>query len=87
MADYLDPSHDLQSMARIHRYEYSHVRHDYLIHRALSDGQKRPVYIYRFLTTGSIDGECHRRLTIRSKTYRMVYRENLSAASHQVGPE
>ncbi|KAF8441415.1 P-loop containing nucleoside triphosphate hydrolase protein [Boletus edulis BED1] len=35
-----NPSHDLQSMARIHR-----------------DGQKRPVFIYRFLTAGTIDGE------------------------------
>ncbi|TFY64805.1 hypothetical protein EVJ58_g2377 [Rhodofomes roseus] len=33
-----NPSHDLQSMARIHR-----------------DGQKRPVFIYRFLTAGAID--------------------------------
>ncbi|KAF7790310.1 hypothetical protein EIP86_001264 [Pleurotus ostreatoroseus] len=37
-----NPSHDLQSMARIHR-----------------DGQKRPVFIYRFLTAGSIDGKVH----------------------------
>ncbi|KAG9316430.1 P-loop containing nucleoside triphosphate hydrolase protein [Chiua virens] len=35
-----NPSHDLQSMARIHR-----------------DGQKRPVFIYRFLTAGTIDGK------------------------------
>ncbi|KAG6330522.1 hypothetical protein ID866_8566 [Astraeus odoratus] len=35
-----NPSHDLQSMARIHR-----------------DGQKRPVFIYRFVTAGTIDGE------------------------------
>ncbi|KAH9853466.1 SNF2 family N-terminal domain-containing protein [Lenzites betulinus] len=39
-----NPSHDLQSMARIHR-----------------DGQKRPVYIYRFLTTGSIDEKIYQR--------------------------
>ncbi|KAI0723311.1 SNF2 family N-terminal domain-containing protein [Earliella scabrosa] len=39
-----NPSHDLQSMARIHR-----------------DGQKRPVYIYRFLTTGAIDEKIYQR--------------------------
>ncbi|RPD67158.1 hypothetical protein L226DRAFT_549783 [Lentinus tigrinus ALCF2SS1-7] len=39
-----NPSHDLQSMARIHR-----------------DGQKRPVYIYRFLTTGTIDEKIYQR--------------------------
>ncbi|KAI0093328.1 SNF2 family N-terminal domain-containing protein [Irpex rosettiformis] len=39
-----NPSHDLQSMARIHR-----------------DGQKRPVYIYRFLTAGSIDEKIYQR--------------------------
>jgi DNA repair and recombination protein RAD54B len=39
-----NPSHDLQSMARIHR-----------------DGQKRPVFIYRFLTTGAIDEKIFQR--------------------------
>ncbi|KAI9442270.1 SNF2 family N-terminal domain-containing protein [Lactarius indigo] len=39
-----NPSHDLQSMARIHR-----------------DGQKRSVYIYRFLTTGTIDEKIYQR--------------------------
>ncbi|KAI0700892.1 P-loop containing nucleoside triphosphate hydrolase protein [Cytidiella melzeri] len=39
-----NPSHDLQSMARIHR-----------------DGQKRPVFIYRFLTAGSIDEKIYQR--------------------------
>ncbi|KAH8107828.1 P-loop containing nucleoside triphosphate hydrolase protein [Cristinia sonorae] len=39
-----NPSHDLQSMARIHR-----------------DGQKRPVFIYRFLTAGSIDEKIFQR--------------------------
>lgn len=39
-----NPSHDLQSMARIHR-----------------DGQKRPVFIYRFLTTGAIDEKIYQR--------------------------
>ncbi|KAI0940481.1 hypothetical protein AcW1_003665 [Taiwanofungus camphoratus] len=39
-----NPSHDLQSMARIHR-----------------DGQKRPVFIYRFLTAGTIDEKIYQR--------------------------
>ncbi|CAL1708125.1 unnamed protein product [Somion occarium] len=39
-----NPSHDLQSMARIHR-----------------DGQKRPVFIYRFLTAGTIDEKIFQR--------------------------
>ncbi|KEP49875.1 putative RAD54-DNA-dependent ATPase of the Snf2p family protein [Rhizoctonia solani 123E] len=39
-----NPSHDLQSMARIHR-----------------DGQKRPVFIYRLLTTGTIDEKIYQR--------------------------
>ncbi|KAH9924448.1 P-loop containing nucleoside triphosphate hydrolase protein [Fomitopsis serialis] len=39
-----NPSHDLQSMARIHR-----------------DGQKRPVFIYRFLTAGAIDEKIYQR--------------------------
>lgn len=39
-----NPSHDLQSMARIHR-----------------DGQKRSVYIYRFLTAGTIDEKIYQR--------------------------
>ncbi|KAI0812391.1 SNF2 family N-terminal domain-containing protein [Irpex lacteus] len=39
-----NPSHDLQSMGRIHR-----------------DGQKRPVFIYRFLTAGSIDEKIYQR--------------------------
>ncbi|KDQ21829.1 hypothetical protein BOTBODRAFT_169022 [Botryobasidium botryosum FD-172 SS1] len=39
-----NPSHDLQSMARIHR-----------------DGQKRPVYIYRLLTCGTIDEKIYQR--------------------------
>ncbi|KZT68291.1 hypothetical protein DAEQUDRAFT_692777 [Daedalea quercina L-15889] len=39
-----NPSHDLQSMARIHR-----------------DGQKRPVFIYRFLTSGAIDEKIYQR--------------------------
>ncbi|KAI0266687.1 P-loop containing nucleoside triphosphate hydrolase protein [Gloeopeniophorella convolvens] len=39
-----NPSHDLQSMARIHR-----------------DGQKRDVYIYRFLTAGTIDEKIYQR--------------------------
>lgn len=39
-----NPSHDLQSMARIHR-----------------DGQKRPVFIYRLLTAGTIDEKIYQR--------------------------
>ncbi|KAF8712253.1 SNF2 family N-terminal domain, partial [Rhizoctonia solani] len=39
-----NPSHDLQSMARIHR-----------------DGQKRPVFIYRLITTGTIDEKIYQR--------------------------
>ncbi|CAE6531661.1 unnamed protein product [Rhizoctonia solani] len=39
-----NPSHDLQSMARIHR-----------------DGQKRPVFIYRLMTTGTIDEKIYQR--------------------------
>ncbi|KAH7888361.1 P-loop containing nucleoside triphosphate hydrolase protein [Phlebopus sp. FC_14] len=39
-----NPSHDLQSMARIHR-----------------DGQKRPVFIYRFITAGTIDEKIYQR--------------------------
>ncbi|KAI6121363.1 P-loop containing nucleoside triphosphate hydrolase protein [Pisolithus sp. B1] len=39
-----NPSHDLQSMARIHR-----------------DGQRRPVFIYRFLTAGTIDEKIYQR--------------------------
>ncbi|KAA1474331.1 hypothetical protein DENSPDRAFT_840910 [Dentipellis sp. KUC8613] len=39
-----NPSHDLQSMARIHR-----------------DGQKREVFIYRFLTAGTIDEKIYQR--------------------------
>ncbi|KAG9091202.1 helicase, partial [Ceratobasidium sp. UAMH 11750] len=39
-----NPSHDLQSMARIHR-----------------DGQKRPVFIYRLITAGTIDGNRYQR--------------------------
>ncbi|KAN0090963.1 P-loop containing nucleoside triphosphate hydrolase protein [Tylopilus felleus] len=39
-----NPSHDLQSMARIHR-----------------DGQKRPVFIYRLLTAGTIDEKIFQR--------------------------
>ncbi|KAI0045277.1 hypothetical protein FA95DRAFT_1561280 [Auriscalpium vulgare] len=39
-----NPSHDLQSMARIHR-----------------DGQKREVFIYRFLTAGTIDEKIFQR--------------------------
>ncbi|KAI0790697.1 P-loop containing nucleoside triphosphate hydrolase protein [Abortiporus biennis] len=39
-----NPSHDLQSMARIHR-----------------DGQKRTVFIYRFLTAGTIDEKIFQR--------------------------
>ena len=44
-------------MARIHRLVISsryYARHYFFFH---SDGQKRSVYIYRFLTTGTIDGE------------------------------
>ncbi|KAN0134016.1 P-loop containing nucleoside triphosphate hydrolase protein [Lactarius tabidus] len=43
-----NPSHDLQSMARIHR-----------------DGQKRSVYIYRFLTAGTIDEKIYQRQTTK----------------------
>ncbi|KAG9095961.1 helicase, partial [Ceratobasidium sp. 370] len=39
-----NPSHDLQSMARIHR-----------------DGQKRPVFIYRLITAGTIDEKIYQR--------------------------
>jgi hypothetical protein len=51
-------SHDLQSMARIHRF----VTNPPIVLNAdfcwvPSDGQKRSVYIYRFLTAGTIDGE------------------------------
>ena len=56
-------SHDLQSMARIHRSVTTFlivivVETDF----ARSDGQKRSVYIYRFLTAGTIDGRSDQRV-------------------------
>ncbi|KAH9961299.1 P-loop containing nucleoside triphosphate hydrolase protein [Russula dissimulans] len=55
-----NPSHDLQSMARIHR-----------------DGQKRSVYIYRFLTAGTIDEKIYQRqitkLGLSSSTFFYLY--------------
>jgi hypothetical protein len=53
-------SHDLQSMARIHRSANSpgFLILVVLIHELRGrDGQKRPVFIYRFLTAGTIDGK------------------------------
>lgn len=43
-------------MARIHRWVYLFIFEMSRSNRKSSDGQKRPVFIYRFLTAGSIDG-------------------------------
>ncbi|KAB5592863.1 DNA repair and recombination protein RAD54B [Ceratobasidium theobromae] len=63
-----NPSHDLQSMARIHRWtgRVFISRLTYLDSNSVL--QKRPVFIYRLITTGTIDGISARRTTSKLTT-------------------
>lgn len=64
-ATLISDSHDLQSMARCHRWIGFEVEFWHLAYQSTyRDGQRRPVFIYRFLTTGAIDGK------------RRIYRNN-----------
>jgi hypothetical protein len=52
-----NPSHDLQAMARCHRCVYiENIAPRSKPSFYQRDGQKRPVFIYRLITAGTIDG-------------------------------